>query len=226
MKSSSFDKFAGTSAILAGIAILLYAIAFVIIDRIAPEIGAPLSSLCLLLNGLLITAPLIALYRRLQETDSSFALWALILGMGGALGATVHGGYDLANAINPPAGISPELSAALLTLPNQLDPRGLLTFGVSAIAIFVFARLMGQSNSFPSGLRMVGFVLAVLLAWLYLGRLIILDPTNLVLVIPVLLAGFIVNPLWYIWLGITLQRQSNPTPEMKGRTRLSMSTKG
>lgn len=226
MKSNRFDRFAGISAILAGIAILLYAISFVVITRSAPELGGKLSALFLLLNGLLITTPLVALYSRLQETDGPFALWALLLGIAGALGAAVHGGYDLANAINPPVGITPELTAALITLPNQIDPRGLLTFGVSGIALFAFVGLMGRSNAFPTGLRVLGYALAVLLCWLYLGRLIILDPTNPLLIAPVLLAGFIVNPLWYLWLGIILQRQASATPQMNRDTRLGMSTRG
>jgi hypothetical protein len=185
-----------------------------------------LSSLCLLLNGLLITAPLIALYRRLEETDAAFALWALILGMGGAFGAAVHGGYDLANAINPPVGITPELSAALVTLPNQVDPRGLLTFGVSGLAILIFARLMGPSNGFPAGLKYLGYLLAVLLGWLYIGRLVILDPSHPLLVAPILLAGFLVNPAWYLWLGIALQRQPSAVTQANRATRLGMSTRG
>jgi hypothetical protein len=41
---------------------------------------------------------------------------------------------------------------------------------------------------------------------LYLGRLIILQATSLAIVIPALLEGFIVNPVWYLWLGLSLMR--------------------
>jgi hypothetical protein len=41
---------------------------------------------------------------------------------------------------------------------------------------------------------------------LYLGRLIILQATSLVIVVPALLEGFIVNPLWYALLGLVLVR--------------------
>ena len=57
----------------------------------------------------------------------------------------------------------------------------------------------------------LGYVSAILMILLYLGRLIILQATSLAIVIPALLEGFIVNPLWYIWLGLTLMRnQSHP----------------
>jgi hypothetical protein len=47
-----------------------------------------------------------------------------------ALGAAIHGGYDLANLINLPAS-----AAALPDLPSQVDPRGLLTFGVMGLGL-------------------------------------------------------------------------------------------
>lgn len=225
MKSTSFDKFAGISAILSGIAILLYAIAFIVISRSTPVLGGQLSALCLLLNGLLATPVMIALYFRLRQTDEPFALLALFLGMIGALGALIHGGYDLANAINPPPGQTPEIATALGNLPSQLDPRGLLTFGVSSIAIFLFTWLMGQSKDFPTGFRYLGILLAVLLLWLYIGRLVILDATNPLLLIPILLSGFVVNPAWYIWLGILLPRQSQVTPVESKNTRMRVPTR-
>lgn len=205
MQSTAFDRFAGLCAILAGIVIFLYSIAFIVIARRAPELGALLSALFLLLNGLLVAAPLTAVYARLRETDGLFALWALVLGIAGALGAAVHGGFDLANALNPPA-LPADLAAGLATLPSQVDPRGLLTFGVAGVALVVVAWLIGRGASFPRGLGYLAYVLAILLVIIYVGRLTVLNPAHLVLLVPILLAGFVVNPAWYIWLGLVLWR--------------------
>jgi hypothetical protein len=206
MKAISFDKFAGLCAILAGIVIFLYALAFVVIARSAPEVGGLLSALLLLLNGLLVTAPLTAIYHRLRETDARFALWALVLGLTGAFGAAIHGGLDLANAIHPPSAVSNDLAAALATMPSQVDPRGLLTFGVAGIALFVVAWLMGRAQDFPQGLGYLGYLLALLLVIIYVGRLTVLNLANPVLLAPILLTGFLINPVWYIWLGLVLWR--------------------
>jgi hypothetical protein len=46
---------------------------------------------------------------------------------------------------------------------------------------------------------------------LYLGRLIILQATSIAIVIPALLEGFIVNPIWYIWLGLAFFRGISPS---------------
>lgn len=198
-QSASFEWFAGVCTILAGVSGLLYAVAFVVLQN---EL---LSGLFLMLGGLLTTAALVAVYERLRETDPSFALLALLLGIAGSLGSAVHGGYDLANVINPPP--------SLPDLPNPVDPRGLLTFGVAAIALFLVSWLIVRGGRFPRGLGYLGYVSAILLLALYLGRLIIVDPTSPVIQIPALLNGFLVNPLFYVWLGLTLLRRRNTYAE-------------
>lgn len=198
-QASIYESFAGLCAVLVGIGSFLYAIAFIIlvIGERAPELGMLLSSLFLTLIGLFSTTVLVAVYDRLRETDATFALLALLFGIAGALGSAVHGGYDLANAINPPALASADL-------PSEIDPRGLLTFAASGIALFIIAWLIWKGRQFPIGLAYLGWVSALLLIILYLGRLIALDPTNPVVLVPALLNGFLVNPAWYIWLGVAL----------------------
>ena len=41
---------------------------------------------------------------------------------------------------------------------------------------------------------------------LYMSRLIILKATSLVIVVPALLEGSLINPIYYIWLGVVLLR--------------------
>ncbi len=195
----SFEKLAGVAAILAGIVHFLYAMAFVVISRSAPEMGVLLSAIFLLLGGLFSMTALNGAYQRLKYTEPAFALYALLLTSLGTLGAAIHGGYDLANILNPPASASADL-------PSQIDPRGLLTFGVMGIGLLVIAWLTSNSEPFPKGLSYGGYALAILFIIIYLARLIILDPANPVLLWPVLLAGFVVQPAWYIWLGLSLRR--------------------
>jgi hypothetical protein len=194
--TTSYETVAGFCAILVGIGGLSYAVAFIILVVMgrAPELGVLLSSLLLMLIGLFSTVVLVAIYHRLQETDATFALLALVLGIVGAVGSAIHGGYDLATAINPPA-------LAPTDLPSQIDPRGLLTFGVSGIALFIIAWLIWRGRQFPTGLAYLGGVSAILLVILYLGRLLVLDPTNPVILVPAMLNGFLINPAWYVWVG-------------------------
>ena len=191
-RSASFERFAGVCAALAGVSGFLYAVAFVVLQ------DPLLSGLFLMMSGLLTSAALLAVYERLRQTDASFALLALVFGLAGALGSAVHGGYDLANAINPPSNLP--------DLPNPVDPRGLLTFGLAGAALLVFSWLIGRGGRLPRGLGYLGYASAVLLLVLYLGRLIILDPTNPVILAPALLNGFLINPLFYLWLALALLR--------------------
>jgi hypothetical protein len=107
----------------------------------------------------------------------------------------------LANAINIPD----ENVFNLANLPSQVDPRGLLTFGMAGIAILVVSMLMSRGN-FPKNLAYMGYLLGILLIVIYLGRLVILDATSPLIVVPALLTGFIINPLWNIWVSINLRR--------------------
>ena len=196
MDSTAFEQFAGLCAIIAGILGFLYSVAFIFLKNDL------LYGLFQMLGGVLTTAVLVALYYRLRETDEAFALWAVLIGLVGSLGAAIHGGYDLANAVVRPSAEPFTQSGAAFAV----DPRGLLTFGVSGVAVFVLAWLMARSGRFPKNLAYVGYALGVLLIVLYLGRMIVFTATNLVILVPALLTGFILNPLWYIWLGVQLWR--------------------
>jgi hypothetical protein len=190
---TSFEKFAGWGAILAGLSGFLYSVAFIVLRNDL------LSALFLMLGGLFSTSALTALYQRLRATESGFALLGLLLSLSAALGSAIHGGYDLANALHPPASLNTDL-------PNPIDPRGLLTFGIAGLGLFLLSWLTTQDNSFPKRLAYLGYLSAILIIILYLGRLIVLQSTSLVIVIPALLEGFIVNPIWYVWLGLTFLR--------------------
>ncbi|HEY7357753.1 MAG TPA: hypothetical protein VH590_14850, partial [Ktedonobacterales bacterium] len=184
---------------------LAYSISFVIISQSAPDVSNVLSPLFLMIGGLLGSAVMLALYQRLRETEASFALWAALLGVVAALGSALHGGYDLANAINPPA-LSASFHDDLNNLPSQVDPRGLLTFGVTGLALLIVAWLIVRGGQFPRSLGYLGYALAILLIIVYLGRLILLQPGNPVLLGAAALTGFLLAPIWYIWLGLVLWR--------------------
>jgi len=201
---SGVERFAGLCAIFAGISGFLYSISFVFLKN------GLLLALFLMLGGLLATVALTALYSRVQAVEATLARLAWMLGIIGALGAAIHGGYDLANAINPPA---PNFALAIASLPSSIDPRGLLTFGIAGLGFLAFAWLMGRSASFSSSMSYLTYLLGTLLVVLFISRLIILDTRNPLIVIVGSLSGFIVNPLWYLWLGTTLSQGSKKTAD-------------
>ena len=201
---SPFERTAGALAIAAGIVGLVYSASFVAdqrTDAAAPEL---VSALALLAGGLLASGAIIGLYRRLQPADPGLALWGAVLGSVGAIGSATHGAFNLALTVHRPE------AAPLEDIPNYLDPRGFLTFAVAGLGVFVLASLILRSRALPRGLGYLGIVLGIFLLVVYLGRLIVLDPENPLLLVPALLTGFVLNPVWYVWLGISLRRTSSP----------------
>ena len=189
MKTGSFGSLASASAVLAAVFGLLYSVAFVVLK------SDVLSALFLLLGGLAMIVVITALYRLNRDAEASFALLAFALSAGAAAGSLIHGGYDLSNALHPPASLNADLR-------SPIDPRGLLTFGIAGIGVFLWSWLMTRNPAFPNGLRYLGYVSALLMIVLYLGRLIILQATSPAILIPAALEGFVINPAWYLWLGL------------------------
>lgn len=202
---SRFIRLAGLSAMGAAVAGLIYSVTFIglVVLGNAPRTGAIISSIALMLGAILTVIVFAGLYRLLLASGGGLVLLTLLLGVTAAFGAAIHGGYDLAVAVNPPPPIG-----AVADLPQHVDPRGLLTFGVSGIAALLASSLIRRDGRFPAGLASLGYLAGTLLIVIYLGRLIILDPTAPLVAGPAALAGFIVNPAWYVWLGVVLRRLS------------------
>ncbi len=198
-RSARFERSAGAAAVVAGVSGLLYSIAFVVVAPSAPDAGRLWSALFLTIGGIVGVQVFSALYLRVRDVDTGFALTAYVFGFTSALGSAIHGAYDLANALHPPA-------SAASDLPSAIDPRGLLTFGIAGLSLLVFARLMSRGGAFSGGLVALGHLSGVLLVLIYLGRLIVLDASSALILGPAALEGFIVNPVWYVWLGVVLWR--------------------
>lgn len=66
--------------------------------------------------------------------------------------------------------------------------------------------LMSKDKYFSKNLSFLGYVSGALLIVIYLARLTVLSPANPLLLYPILLNGFIVGPLWYLWVGLSLKK--------------------
>jgi hypothetical protein len=192
MKVFPYWKKASIISILAGAAWLAYAYFFIVAgDQLW-------YSFFLVIAGLASLETAIALYLRVRDVDEGWALIALVLGIAGALGIAIHGAYDLANAFNPPM-------EANLDLPSQIDPRGFLAFFVTGAALLKFSYLAWVGKKLPNNLLIVGLISGILTILIYIARLTVLSPTHPMLQYPVLIEGFLVNPLWYVWLGLVFR---------------------
>src|SRR5437660_10059784 len=69
---------------------------------------------------------------------------------------------------------------------------------------------MTRGGGFPRGLALLGYLSGILLVLIYLGRLIVFDAASPLLLGPAALEGYVVNPVWDIWLGLTFSRGRGP----------------
>lgn len=183
----SFARFSSTCSYLAAACGLAYSVVFVATTDDDTRVGEGLEGALLMAGGVLAIVVVAALYERVKEREPGFSLLALLMGAAGGFGAAVHGAYQLALAVEG-LGASDEL-------PNAVDPRGFLTFGLTAAAVALFASLL------EGRLRVVGLVFAVLLAILWIGRLVGGDADDVALLVPAALAGLLANPAWYVLVG-------------------------
>lgn len=104
MSSPAFERFAGFGGIVTGVCSVLYAIFFLLVSGPLHDYLPPILLIC---GGLLATAVFAAVYARVRAADAIFALWALVLGTLGQMGAAIHGVYGLASVIShaPASGV-------------------------------------------------------------------------------------------------------------------------
>lgn len=187
----SFDRFAGLLGIVAGLAGLAYLALFFALKN--PGAFAP--ALALLIVGLSSSATLVAVYYRVRPVEEGFALWGLLLGIGGAGGAAVHAAFDLANNLNPPK--------TPFDFASPIDPRGFMTFAVAGLAAIVLSWLILRGATLPRGLAYLGIASGALLVALYLAYMIILNALHPIVLGLIVLSG-LAQPIWYLWLGYAL----------------------
>jgi hypothetical protein len=195
----SFQRFSGYCAVAAGLGGFLYSGAFVLLSRASPDLGLGISWVLLLLGALAAMPVLLALYESLREVEPPVALLALLFSALGFLGAIMHAGYEIANIIH--MGKSPTSNLA-----SQVDPRGLLTFGLTGVGVLLFGWLMARSGRFSIGLGRLGQLSGALMIVVYLARLTLYSPTNPLVLVGAALTGFIASPVFFVWLGRSLLR--------------------
>jgi hypothetical protein len=195
----TFERFAGVCGLLLAVGAVVYSIIFITIVEGGEDTEAWFA---ILLGGALFTVPvMVALYGRLRVVDEGFALLGLVLGLGGAFGGVLHGGYELAAIETPPSQpYYPGLESV---------SKGVLRYLVGGLALLVIGWLITRNGSrLPRATGYLALLGGALLVFIYFGRLFdFITPGDYVSLIPPIVYGFLVHPLLYGWLGLTLWRQ-------------------
>jgi hypothetical protein len=201
--SRTFERFAGTCAILVGIGGLVYGLLFGWIVLGSPRVVATTWLAIGLLGALLATPVSVALYYLLRETDRGFALLALLLGLAATLGQ-----FE-----NSALGLGGSLTTGIVSQAGPADPFGAFRFGLLGVALLIVGWLAVRSGALPRGLGYMAVIGGILLVLTYVGRLTgVIDPATRITVLPPVLYGIVIHPIFYIWLGLTLRREAVRVP--------------
>lgn len=200
---SPTSRFGGVSALIVAILSLLYAIFFLLVTPRSTTLGTLGSASTFAISGFFSLAAYVALYRRVQHHHPDIALWALLLGASTSIATVLHGTYEalLFNRLAVTTGADSTMLALVQTLPTQINPMGLMSFGVVGIASYAWGWLLLRSNAFEQLLGYLGLLNALLLLTLFIAYVGGIQPL-------VLLAGgltsVVVGPIWWTLLGIRL----------------------
>ena len=211
-KDQLFDRLAAAGAVLVGGLSILYAIAYLGItpsaqrgsdvdafyrSYLADPAGARAASICLLLSGLLVGLPLVALGRRMSMHAPALASWATILGVAAGFATAAHGLTSLlgVDKLAEHYATGDAATRAAVTVagatPSQVDPRGLATFCAAGLAVLAFGWALRTS---APRLGTLGIVLGVDMVVLFVATAVGIWPLVL---LTGGLASVVLGPLWW-----------------------------
>jgi hypothetical protein len=206
VNTNPFVKLAGILSVFVGFGGLAYGILFAAIVEGAGRSVQRTWIVLAMLGGLAACGVFVGLYERLRDVLPAVArlalLFGVLAGVGQLLNASAALGYSLETAPAPPGDFD-----------GTPDPLGILRFGLNGVALFLFAWLMVGDRRLPKGLVYLGQLGGVLLVVMYVGRLTgTIDPADRITLIPPLLYGLAVHPIFYAWLGRELLRPEARAP--------------
>lgn len=191
---------------------------------VAHPTGLRVASLCLAVSGVLTTLVYAALRATSGALPPAVLRWALALGTVSGVATTLHGLGDLIavdKAAHAYVDGNDAVKAAVVVahdVPSPVDPRGLATFGLVGIVVFVFSwHLRPQSRV----LGILGMVLGVDMVLLF-------GSSAFALGVPILvtggLASVVLGPAW--WFGVAARLAGDAVPSWVGRRAASLAPGG
>jgi hypothetical protein len=196
---TQFERVAGIAAFLVAVGALVYSALFIAIVEGSREPIRELWFFTLMLGGLGTVPVVVALYLRFRDTEPGLALTALVLGLGAAAGGVLHGSYELGTLVTP---IGDEYRPG----PEAVS-HGILRYGVAGLFFLLLGWLIQRGRELPSGLGYLAYFGGAALVFIYIGRLFdFIQPGDYFSLLPPIVYGFAIHPLFYLWVGRELWR--------------------
>jgi len=219
-----FDRLAGVSAVAVAGLSLLYAVAYLGItpsdqrgtdadafyrSYLAHPTGARIASTCLLLSGLIVGIPIVAIARRFAAQGPSALAWAGIVGVVGGVATAAHGltGLIAVDKLAHQYATGDAATRAAVVVagakPSEVDPRGLATFCLAGLVALAFGLALRPTKP---RLGTLGVVLGVDMVVLFVATAVGIGPLVLV---SGGLASVVLGPAWWVSLGRVLSSPSD-----------------
>jgi hypothetical protein len=137
---------------------------------------------------------IVAVYYLVRSVGEAWAFFATLVGVVAAVGTMVASVYDVAGLRQTPpvAGVSPA------------NPLAIMSFGLTGLWFLIANLLLWRTNA-PRALALLGLVTAAVLFWGFLSGL---SANGGVVYLAALFAGALGGPIYWLWLGRQLRRDS------------------
>jgi hypothetical protein len=200
----SFKRFGGLAAILLGLtswaAVLAYAVLVQpdadsqLVEVTNARIGLQVVQFLYALIAFWALFAIVAVYYRVRSVGEAWAFFATLVGVVAAVGTMVASVYDVAGLRQTPpvAGVSPA------------NPLAVMSFGLTGLWFLIANLLLWRTNA-PRALALLGLVTAAVLFWGFLSGL---SANGGVVYLAALFAGALGGPIYWLWLGRQLRRDS------------------
>ncbi|HLI57229.1 MAG TPA: hypothetical protein VKY26_09405 [Actinomycetota bacterium] len=226
MDNRAFDRLAAWAAMAVALLSLVYAVGYLFVapaaqrkndvdafyrSYLAHPDGMRIAATCLLVSGIIIGLPLLALSRRLAAAGPLVS-WGAIIGVVSGFATAAHGlssliGTDrLAHSFATADAATHPAIVLAHAAPSAIDPAGLATFGVTGLAALAFGVALRGARK---GLGTLGIALGIDLVALFLANAV--GSTPLVLLTGGL-ASVVLGPIWYVSLGRLLLTPAATAP--------------
>ena len=165
---------------------------------------------CFSIAAFMGLAVIIAAKRYIKDSSEDILDWASVLGLiGYGVMCTnfVRLAYLLPQRAQRFAEGGEQLQQAMLganALP--LDPTGILGFGFVGFWFLILNYLARDRDNFPNELAYIGIIGGILHIFVPMGTII---NQQILVAIAAGLGGIVLGPIWYIWFGITLTKNTN-----------------
>ncbi|HEU5003511.1 MAG TPA: hypothetical protein VFW71_12145 [Actinomycetota bacterium] len=160
-----------------------------------------IAAVCLLVSGIIVGLPAIALRARLLPSAASAVTWAAVIAVVSGVATATHGlsslvGTDRLAQLYQGAGAATHAAIVIgQKLPSAVDPGGLATFGLAGLAALIFGAALRPGRP---RLGTLGVVLGIDMVLLFIADSI--GSTALVLVTGGL-ASVVLGPIWWVSIG-------------------------